>query len=63
MLVSSHFLGEMPFVDLCQDCAYVLAYSTIMLNTDAHSRQVKSRMTKAEFGKNNRGINDGADLP
>jgi brefeldin A-inhibited guanine nucleotide-exchange protein len=34
-----------------------------MLNTDAHSAQVKSRMTKADFLKNNRGISDGADLP
>jgi Sec7-like guanine-nucleotide exchange factor len=34
-----------------------------MLNTDAHSPQVKKRMTKAEFIKNNRGINDDADLP
>lgn len=34
-----------------------------MLNTDAHSPQVKKRMTKADFVKNNRGINDGQDLP
>lgn len=34
-----------------------------MLNTDAHNPQVKVRMTKADFLKNNRGINDGADLP
>lgn len=34
-----------------------------MLNTDAHNPQVKNRMTKADFVKNNRGINDGADLP
>jgi brefeldin A-inhibited guanine nucleotide-exchange protein len=34
-----------------------------MLNTDAHSPQVKKRMTKADFVKNNRGINDGEDLP
>ena len=35
-----------------------------MLNTDAHSPQIKKgRMTKAEFVKNNRGINDGQDLP
>ena len=34
-----------------------------MLNTDAHNPQVKKRMTKADFIKNNRGINDGADLP
>ena len=34
-----------------------------MLNTDAHSPQVKNRMTKNDFLKNNRGINDGQDLP
>ena len=34
-----------------------------MLNTDAHNPQVKNRMTKEEFIKNNRGINDGANLP
>ncbi|KAG6873306.1 hypothetical protein C0995_000459 [Termitomyces sp. Mi166 len=45
------------------DTAYVLAYSTIMLNTDAHNPQVKHRMTKADFIKNNRGINDNSDLP
>ncbi|KAF8761011.1 hypothetical protein RHS01_00929 [Rhizoctonia solani] len=43
--------------------AYVLAYSVIMLNTDAYNPQVKKRMTKADFIKNNRGINDGSDLP
>jgi brefeldin A-inhibited guanine nucleotide-exchange protein len=45
------------------DTAYILAYSVIMLNTDAHSPQVKNRMTKHDFVKNNRGINDGSDLP
>jgi len=45
------------------DTAYILAYSVIMLNTDAHSPQVKNRMTKQDFIKNNRGINDGSDLP
>ncbi|KAJ2820127.1 guanine nucleotide exchange protein for ADP-robosylation factor, partial [Coemansia furcata] len=44
------------------DTVYVLAYSTVMLNTDQHSPQVKSRMSKAEFINNNRGINDGANL-
>jgi brefeldin A-inhibited guanine nucleotide-exchange protein len=34
-----------------------------MLNTDAHNPQVKHRMTKNDFIRNNRGINDGADLP
>lgn len=45
------------------DTAYVLAFSIIMLNTDMHSMQVKNRMTKAEFLRNNRGIDDGSDLP
>lgn len=45
------------------DTAYVLAYSVIMLNTDLHSPQVKKRMTLQEFIRNNRGINDNADLP
>jgi brefeldin A-inhibited guanine nucleotide-exchange protein len=34
-----------------------------MLNTDAHNPQVKNRMTKNDFLRNNRGINDGQDLP
>ncbi|KAK5113686.1 hypothetical protein LTR62_003313 [Meristemomyces frigidus] len=45
------------------DTAYVLAYSVVMLNTDQHSAQVKQRMTPEDFFKNNRGINDGQDLP
>lgn len=46
------------------DTAYVLAYSVIMLNTDQHSSKMKQkRMTVEDFIKNNRGINDNADLP
>ena len=46
------------------DTAYVLAYSVIMLNTDQHSSKMKGkRMTIEDFIKNNRGINDNADLP
>lgn len=46
------------------DTAYVLAYSVIMLNTDQHSSKIKQkRMTIEDFIKNNRGINDNADLP
>ncbi|KAJ3129512.1 guanine nucleotide exchange protein for ADP-robosylation factor [Physocladia obscura] len=44
------------------DTAYVLAYSVIMLNTDQHNAQVKKRMTKTEFLKNNRGIDEGKDI-
>lgn len=45
------------------DTAYVLAYSVIMLNTDAHNSTVKDKMTKADFIRNNRGIDDGKDVP
>ncbi|GFH13962.1 SEC7 domain-containing protein [Haematococcus lacustris] len=45
------------------DVAYVLAYSVIMLNTDLHNPQVKKKMSKEAFLKNNRGINDKQDLP
>lgn len=45
------------------DVAYVLSYSMIMLNTDAHNQSVKNKMTKEDFLKNNKGINDGSDLP
>jgi len=45
------------------DTAYVLAYSVILLNTDLHSSNVVKRMTLQDFIKNNRGINDNADLP
>ncbi|XP_075094111.1 brefeldin A-inhibited guanine nucleotide-exchange protein 1 isoform X2 [Nicotiana tabacum] len=45
------------------ETAYVLAYSVIMLNTDAHNSMVKDKMTKADFIRNNRGIDDGKDLP
>ena len=45
------------------DTAYVLAYSIIMLTTDLHSDRVRKKMTKDEFIKNNRGINDSEDLP
>uniref|UniRef100_A0A8C6S052 ADP ribosylation factor guanine nucleotide exchange factor 2 n=1 Tax=Nannospalax galili TaxID=1026970 RepID=A0A8C6S052_NANGA len=45
------------------DTAYVLAYSIIMLTTDLHSPQVKNKMTKDQYIKMNRGINDSKDLP
>lgn len=57
-----YILGN-PGVFANADTAYVLAYSVIMLNTDQHSSQIKVRMTPQEFVRNNRGINDNADLP
>lgn len=45
------------------DTAYVLAYSVILLNTDLHSSKIVRHMTQQDFLKNNRGINDNANLP
>ena len=47
------------------DAIYVLAFSTIMLNTDLHNPTIKDdrRMSLDEFIRNNRGINDGKNFP
>ncbi|KAK3733623.1 hypothetical protein RRG08_063293, partial [Elysia crispata] len=47
------------------DTAYVLAFSVIMLTTDLHNPQVKAnhKMTKEQYIRMNRGINDSKDLP
>ena len=34
-----------------------------MINTVSHSDLIKKKMSLQEFLSNNRGINDGADLP
>ncbi|KAG7635153.1 Sec7 C-terminal [Arabidopsis suecica] len=52
-----------PKVFTSADTAYVLAYSVIMLNTDAHNPMVKNKMSADDFIRNNRGIDDGKDLP
>lgn len=52
-----------PTVFTSADTAYVLAYSVIMLNTDAHNPMVKNKMSAEDFIRNNRGIDDGKDLP
>ncbi|KAL5248280.1 hypothetical protein ACHWQZ_G017457 [Mnemiopsis leidyi] len=45
------------------DTCYVLAYSIIMLTTDLHNDQVRNKITKPDYIKMNRGINDSQDLP
>ncbi|KAL9268921.1 Brefeldin A-inhibited guanine nucleotide-exchange protein 2-like protein [Drosera capensis] len=52
-----------PKVFSSADTAYVLSYSVILLNTDAHNPMVKNKMSAEDFIKNNRGIDDGKDLP
>jgi len=44
------------------DCAFVLSFSLIMLQTDLHNPGVKHKMTKDQFVTNNRGIDNGKNL-
>lgn len=61
---AERYVTQNPNAFANADTAYVLAYSVIMLNTDQHSSKFKGRrMTKEDFIKNNRGINDNQDLP
>lgn len=55
--------GMEPFAN--QDAVYILAFSVIMLNTDAHNSAIKkqNKMTKAQFIANNAGINGGENFP
>lgn len=56
-----YFLTKPPGIR-SEDAVYVLAYSIIMLNTDLHNPQVTRRMTIADYQRNLRGVNDGADF-
>jgi len=60
---SSYYHKGNPNVFAHPDTAYILSFSLIMLNTDLHNPSVKNKMTKQEFIKNNRGIDQGKDLP
>ena len=61
--IYDHLGQGRPFVNA--DAAFVLSFSTIMLNTDLHNTGIaaKQKMSKEDFIRNNRGINDGQDLP
>ena len=62
---AERFHSHNPGVFPSADTAFVLAFSVIMLNTDAHNPSIKQekKMTKANFIGNNRGIANGGDLP
>ena len=51
-----------PHMFRTQDSVFVLAYATIMLNSDAHNPNVSNKMSLEEFIKNNRGNDDGHDF-
>ena len=50
-----------PFVDA--KAAYVMAFSAMLLNTDAHNAAVRNKMSREQFVGNNKGINGGGDVP
>ena len=56
------YYQENPEHFSCADTVYVLAYSALMLHTDAHNKAIKNHMTLPEFIANNRGIDNGHDL-
>jgi hypothetical protein len=46
-----------------EDSVMILAYAIIMLTTNLHSANVKEKMKKHEFIKQNRGVNGDANFP
>jgi Sec7-like guanine-nucleotide exchange factor len=57
------YYRDNPSIFTTADTVYVLAFSTLMLHTDAHHTELKSHMTLDQFVQNNRGIDGGKDLP
>jgi hypothetical protein len=57
------FYNDNPSLFSCADTVYVLAFSTLMLHTDAHHPNVKQRMSLEDFVTNNKRIDGGKDLP
>lgn len=60
---SSKFYNDNTNLFSCAETVYVLAFSVLMLHTDAHHPTIKKHMTLPEFITNNKGIDQGRDLP
>ncbi len=60
---ASRFHHDNPDMFSHEDTGYLLAFSMIMLQTDAHNPAIKKKMTKQQFLQNNRKIDQGRDLP
>eukprot|EP00899_Mesostigma_viride_P004348 jgi/Mesvir1/13914/Mv16037-RA.1 len=59
---AERYCKDKPTAFRSAETAYVLAYSVIMLNTDAHNPTVKNKMTLKDFIRNNRNITDADEL-
>ncbi|KAI2082552.1 guanine nucleotide exchange protein for ADP-robosylation factor [Ophidiomyces ophidiicola] len=55
---AERYLTGNPKAFATADDPYVLAYSVIMLNTDLHSSKLKRKMSKDDFIRNNRDLQD-----
>jgi ankyrin repeat protein len=62
---AARFYHDNPDMFSHEDTAYLLAFSMIMLQTDAHNPAIKreKKMTKQQFLQNNRKIDQGQNLP
>merc|ERR1712241_420495 len=49
---SEAYCGANPDSFPGTDAAYLTAFATVLLNTDAHTATVKKKMTKSEFVRN-----------
>ena len=57
------YYNDNPTLFSCADTVYVLSFSALLLHTDAHNHNIKKHMTLEEFIRNNKGIDNGHDLP
>jgi brefeldin A-resistance guanine nucleotide exchange factor 1 len=60
---SEHYVNMAKPDGISADAIYILTYAVIMLNTDQHNPNLKSkRMQYEDFAKNLRGVNDKKDF-
>lgn len=52
-----------PDTAFSEDTNFILMFSMIMLNTDLHNPNIKNKTSSKDFIRNQRGINNGGDLP
>ncbi len=61
--LSAHLHAQSPGPTANADAIFVLSYAIIMLNTDAHNKEVRRKMSRETFRSQLRGVNDGKDFP
>lgn len=59
---AQHFFSQNSSQFANSDAVHVLTFAMLLLNTDAHSNKIKTKMTLEQFLSLNRGINGGTDF-